>query len=61
MKQLWYKLSLLWQFIRHLTGDNAYERYLIHHQQHHTGNPLSRKEFIKYEQQRKWSGIRRCC
>jgi uncharacterized short protein YbdD (DUF466 family) len=52
----------LWSLIRQLSGDDAYERYLLHHAQAHAGKPpLSRKEFFKREQERKWSGVRRCC
>ncbi|MEW6353903.1 MAG: YbdD/YjiX family protein [Pseudomonadota bacterium] len=47
---------------RRLTGEDAYERYLSHHAEHHTQHPaLSRKEFFKQEQERKWNGVRRCC
>lgn len=55
-------LNSLWSAIRRLSGDDAYERYLAHHAAAHSGEvPLSRKEFFKREQERKWGGIRRCC
>lgn len=58
-------LSLMaraWNFIRRLSGDDAYERYLARHAQAHPGEaPLSRKEYFRREQDRKWSGVRRCC
>jgi uncharacterized short protein YbdD (DUF466 family) len=55
-------LNKLWTFIRRLSGDDAYERYLDHHAAAHPGEPaLSRKEHFKREQERKWGGIRRCC
>ena len=49
--------------VRHISGDDAYERYLEHWQTHHAGEaePLDRKTFFKMEQDRKWNGIRRCC
>ncbi len=49
--------------VRHLSGDDAYERYLQHWRTHHAGEaaPLDRKAFFRTEQDRKWSGIRRCC
>lgn len=52
-----------WQFLRRLTNDDAYERYLEHWGQHHVEEvaPLSRKAFFKQEQERKWNGVRRCC
>lgn len=47
---------------RQLTGEDAYDRYLSHHAEHHADHPaLSRKEFFKQEQERKWNGVRRCC
>ncbi|MEW5790728.1 MAG: CstA-like transporter-associated (seleno)protein [Pseudomonadota bacterium] len=56
-------LRRLWRGLRQVTGDDAYERYLVHwHACHaHEGRPLSRKAFFKAEQERKWNGIRRCC
>ncbi len=55
-------LRRLWKFIRRLSGDDAYERYLAHHAAAHPGEPpLSRREYFKREQERKWGGIRRCC
>lgn len=52
----------VWRYIRRLSGDDAYERYLAHHAAAHAGEPpLSRKEYFKREQERKWGGIRRCC
>lgn len=51
-----------WQTLRRITGDDAYERYLAHHDQHHAmETPLSRAEFFRAEQKRKWDGVRRCC
>ncbi|WP_367025670.1 YbdD/YjiX family protein [Methylococcus sp. ANG] len=57
------KLTALWRTIRMATGDDAYERYLEHWREHHAGGgqPLSRKAFCRAEQQRRWSGVRRCC
>ena len=48
--------------LRRITGDDAYERYLMHHQQRHATEPLlDRRAFYLVEQQRKWSGVKRCC
>ncbi|MHB8471529.1 MAG: CstA-like transporter-associated (seleno)protein [Gammaproteobacteria bacterium] len=57
------RLSRLLELLRHLSGDDAYERYLHHWQQHHAldGAPPDRKTFFKSEQERKWNGVRRCC
>lgn len=55
-------LRRLWLFVRRLSGDDAYERYLKHHAAAHPGEPpLSRKALFKLEQERKWEGVRRCC
>ena len=57
------RLKRLWQAIRTLTGEDAYERYLDHWRDHHGGEgaPLDRKSYYKQRQDRKWSGINRCC
>lgn len=56
-------LKRLWSMVRHLSGDDAYERYLKHWHARHAGegSPLDRKHFYKAELERKWQGIRRCC
>jgi uncharacterized short protein YbdD (DUF466 family) len=59
MKQ---RLLDLWQLVRALATDDAYERYLAHHVEAHRGEqPMSRREFYVGEQQRKWTGVSRCC
>ena len=56
------RLNTFWAFVRRLSGDDAYERYLAHHAAAHPGEPcLSRPEFFRREQERKWNGVRRCC
>ena len=56
------KFLAFYKIIHQLSGDDAYERYLVHHAQaHHPEAPLSRGEFFKQEQERKWNGVRRCC
>jgi uncharacterized short protein YbdD (DUF466 family) len=65
------KLKIFWKHIRHLTGDDAYEQYLQHYAESHSGidpeNPevlpplLSREEFFKQWQDGKWKGVKRCC
>lgn len=57
-------LKQIIRFIRTLSGDDAYERYLVHWQKHHAeqeGEPKSREEFFKAELDRKWNGVKRCC
>ena len=56
----WLQQARAW--LREVTGDDAYERYLQHHHaQHPDQAPLDRQEFYLAEQQRKWSGVKRCC
>jgi len=52
----------LWQYLRQVTGDDAYERYVAHQQVAHAGEPaLTRQEFFKKRQDEKWSKVTRCC
>jgi uncharacterized short protein YbdD (DUF466 family) len=54
--------SLLWKTVRQLSGDDAYERYLQHQAAHHPEqSPLSRRDFFRQWQERKWNGVKRCC
>lgn len=60
------RLTTLWQRIRELSGDDAYERYLQHYAEHHqhatdSELPLSREAFFKQWQDDKWKGVKRCC
>jgi uncharacterized short protein YbdD (DUF466 family) len=48
--------------LRQMTGDDAYERYVVHHHQHHSDQALlDRRAYYLAEQQRKWTGVKRCC
>ena len=56
------RLRELWKLLRTMATDDAYERYLAHHAQAHgEAEPLSRRAFYIGEQQRKWTGVSRCC
>ena len=56
------RLRHLWQYLREATGDDAYERYLAHHNIAHAGQQcLTRREFFVRRQQEKWSKVSRCC
>ena len=60
------RASTLWQNIRQLSGDDAYERYLKHYAEHYAAQenlepPLSREAYFKQWQDSKWKGTRRCC
>ena len=63
MSRIMPQLKRLRRLIRILTGEDTYERYLAHWRDHHGGDgvPLDRKAFYKQQQERKWSGINRCC
>jgi uncharacterized short protein YbdD (DUF466 family) len=57
-------LKKILRFIRQISGDDAYECYLIHWHKHHAeqgGEPQSRAAFFKAELERKWHGVKRCC
>jgi uncharacterized short protein YbdD (DUF466 family) len=55
-------LTALWRWLRAVSGDDAYERYVRHCRQKHPGARLpSRGEFYATELQRKWDGVNRCC
>jgi uncharacterized short protein YbdD (DUF466 family) len=55
-------LRKVWNAIRRISGDDAYERYLIQHAEHHPGQPvLSREEFFRQWQDGRWKGVKRCC
>ncbi len=55
-------LRLCWRALRALSGDDAYERYLEHWRERHGEATLpTRAQFYRAEQERRFSGIRRCC
>ncbi|AMN47915.1 hypothetical protein ACG33_12565 [Steroidobacter denitrificans] len=55
-------IGRLWEFVRELSGDDAYERYLAYHGTAHPHAPaMTRRAFYLSEQRRKWSGVQRCC
>ena len=48
-------------WLRAISGDDAYDRYLTHHARTHEGSPMSRRQFYEERERRKWSGVSRCC
>ena len=55
-------MKQFWRVLRELVGDDAYERYCVHHRLHHGhGELLGREAFYLKNQQEKWNGIKRCC
>ena len=59
------RLRRLWELLRRVTGDDAYERWLAHCRQAHAHDPtvpaIGRAAFFREEQRRKWDRINRCC
>lgn len=57
------RVRQIWRWLRRLSGDDAYERYLVHWRTRHAAEaaPLARREFYRAELERKWNGVRRCC
>jgi len=55
-------LGAAWRYLRAVSGDDAYERYLVHHAAHHGRDPVvTRKVFFCERQRQKWTGVSRCC
>ncbi len=55
-------LRMLWAWLREVSGDDAYERYLAHQASAHPGQtPLDRRAFFRRLQTDVWTGVRRCC
>ncbi|WP_372716469.1 YbdD/YjiX family protein [Immundisolibacter sp.] len=55
-------LRMLWAWLREVSGDDAYERYLAHQASAHPGQtPLDRRAFFRRFQADAWTGVRRCC
>jgi uncharacterized short protein YbdD (DUF466 family) len=55
-------LAALWRAMRALAGEDAYERYVRHASAQHAGERLlSRRDFYREAERRKWSGVSRCC
>jgi uncharacterized short protein YbdD (DUF466 family) len=51
-----------WRFVREVTGDDAYERYLAHQQRAHPDElPMSRDQYYRFRLDQKWSKVSRCC
>jgi uncharacterized short protein YbdD (DUF466 family) len=49
-------------WLRGVTGDDAYDKYLEHHARNHPDtSPMTREVFFAFLLEQKWSGINRCC
>lgn len=59
---LWRLLWHGWRYLREVSGDDAYERYLKHLAHFHPGErPMTRAEHFKFRQEQKWDRVSRCC
>jgi uncharacterized short protein YbdD (DUF466 family) len=59
---LWRLLWHGWRYLREVSGDDAYERYLQHLARFHPGEkPMTRAEHFKFTQEQKWKRLSRCC
>ncbi|MFZ0693984.1 MAG: CstA-like transporter-associated (seleno)protein [Alphaproteobacteria bacterium] len=64
---LFRRLRAIARWLRAVTGDDAYERYLEHWQRHRpiedgtNERPLGRREFFRRRENERWNGVRRCC
>jgi uncharacterized short protein YbdD (DUF466 family) len=55
-------LQQTWNYIRRVSGDDAYEHYMVHHRTAHaTEPPLSRQQFYLWRLEQKSRGVNRCC
>lgn len=55
-------LAFAGRWLAWLNGDEAYARHLAHwRREHPDAPPPSRVAFYRAEEERRWSGVRRCC
>lgn len=56
------RIGALWQYLRRVSGDDAYERYVAHLRAcHPDATPLSAGEYFRRRHEEKWSRPSRCC
>lgn len=56
------ELRQVWQYLRQVSGDDAYERYLAHQRATHPDQaPMTREQYFRRRQDEKWSKVSRCC
>ncbi len=62
VNRAWRGLWNTWRFVRQVSGDDAFDRYLAHHRDAHAdGVPMTREQFYQFRQEQKWNRISRCC
>lgn len=58
----WRGLRVAWHFVRQVSGDDAYERYLAHMRRAHPAQPaMVRSDYYRFRLEQKWNRITRCC
>jgi uncharacterized short protein YbdD (DUF466 family) len=56
------RLKDLWQWLRRVSGDDAYDQYIAHlHAAHPERTVQDRTTFLRQRENEKWSGVKRCC
>lgn len=56
------RIGALWRYLRRVSGDDAYERYVEHLRScHPDATPLSAGDFYRRRHEEKWSRPSRCC
>jgi uncharacterized short protein YbdD (DUF466 family) len=56
------RIAHLWRWLRRLSGDDAYDRYIAHQRAAHADHrTMTRAEFYAHRENDKWSGVNRCC
>ena len=54
--------AVIWRFLRQVSGDDAFERYLYHMQRAHPGvPPMTRRQYYRFRTEQNWNRITRCC
>ena len=49
-------LSAIWEYLKEISGDNAYDKYLAVHSATHPGRrPMNRGEFYRWRQNEKYN------
>lgn len=55
-------LRAFWAWLRAVSGDDAYERYVAHHAVAHADcAPLDRRTFFRQREAAAWAKVKRCC
>jgi Protein of unknown function (DUF466). len=57
-------LQGVWNYLRDVTGESDYDRYLQHHRDAgHLGEPLTQREWLsrRWEERYNSGGVYRCC